>query len=77
LLEKCNNNLVKDKLALEQISIGWMDNAFRPDNQKRKDKCLELNDILTTKVLNLKVAFQNSYKTISQQGYEEIQKAVS
>lgn len=65
MLEKCNNNLVKDRLAIEQISIGWMDNLFRPDNQIRKDKCLELNDILTTKVLNLKVAFQNSYKTIS------------
>ncbi len=69
LLDKANNAMVKDLLAIEQIDITWMDNLFRPDNESRKEKCKQLNATLTSKILTLRANLEMSYKSISQQGY--------
>ncbi len=36
LLDKASQSLANDMSAIEQINITWMDNLFRPDNEKRK-----------------------------------------
>ena len=42
-LETAHVKLGQDYTTIQNVSIGFGDNLFYPDNQKRKDRCLSLN----------------------------------